>query len=365
MNARVLATRSAACAALLVILSAANAVSGVEGPAIGIATAWIRSQQLPDGAILYGTNEIQPYYANIAAMGLVRERARLPNARAWMNWYVTHLNARDRWGLSGTMYDYRYSGGVETSLRKADSVDSYAATFFTLARALYDTGDTPSQAYVVSIRRQLEEMAAMLPHVTQRDGMTIALPTYPVAYLMDDSEVYRGLTDLAYLERHAFADVPKARLHEAASRRVAAGIATLWSRANGTYDSGKQEPHGPWMASRWSRWYPDATAQLFPVLQGVIPATSPRAGALWNAFGAAWPRWDQLVNGDTGGYPWALVGETALIVGDASSAETFANAVQKRYAAAGFPYPWYDAEAGWYVQMLAGLDRQGAAEPRG
>ena len=116
------------------------------------------------------------------------------------------------------------------------------------------------------------------------------------------------------------------------------------------------------MPSRWSRWYPDATSQLFPALQGVIPATSPRAAELWTGFNAAWPRWDRLVNGDSGGYPWALVGTAAIVLGDRERAVTYSNAVQHRYAAAGFPYPWYDAEAGWYARMLDGL--QGAAIPR-
>jgi hypothetical protein len=345
-----------------VIAGLALALAVDYGIRLRAVTAWTDRQQLQDGAILYGTAEIEPYYANIAATGLCTERAQLPHVRAWMNWYVTHLNARDRWGLSGTIYDYRYVRGVETSLRRADSVDSYAATFFTLARSLYDTHDSLSQGYVVSIRPQLEQMAAMLPHVTQRDGMTVALPDYPVAYLMDNSEVYRGLTDLAYLERTAFADAARARIHDQEARRAGAGIETLWSAANGTYDSGKQEPRGPRMRSQWTTWYPDATAQLFPALQGVIPAASPRAAELWSGFNAAWPQWDGLVNGDSGGFPWALVGATAVAMGDRARAAAYSNAVQHRFAAVGFPYPWYDAEAGWYARMLDGL--QGAAIPR-
>lgn len=326
---------------------------------LNAATAWVDRQQLADGAILYGGSEIEPYYANIAATGLCARGDQLGHVRAWMNWYVTHLNTRDRWGLSGTIYDYRYARGVETPLHRADSVDSYAATFFTLARSLYDAGDSLSRSYVVSIRPQLEQMAAMLTHVTQRDGMTIALPDYPIAYLMDNSEVYRGLMDLAYLEGTAFSDAAAARTHAQAAQRVRTGIASLWSEDRESYDSGVQEPRGPRMRSRWSTWYPDATAQLFPALQGVIPARSPRARALWSAFNAAWPRWDELVNGDSGGYPWALVGTAAIVQGDRDRAAAYSNAVQRRYAAAGFPYPWYDAEAGWYARMLDGL--QGAA----
>jgi len=346
--------------ALLFVAGALAAPRSRYGGEIAAAAAWVDRQQLPDGAVLYGSNEIEPYFANVAATGLATQRAQLPRVRAWMQWYVAHLNVRDRWGLRGTIYDYRYAHGVETSLRRADSVDSYAATFFTLARAAYDGGDAPSQAYVRSIRPRLEEMAEMLEDVAQADGMTVALPDHPVAYLMDNAEVYRGLSDLAYLERRAFARAPEGAAYDARARRVAAGIATLWSSANGTYDSSKQEPSGPQAPSHWSVWYPDATAQLFPALQGVVPAASPRASALWTAFNAAWPAWDRLINGDPGGFPWALTGATAVVVGDRQRAAVFASSVERRYARAGFPYPWYDLEAGWYLRTLSRLDAPGA-----
>ena len=332
---------------------------------IGAALAWIDRHQLPDGAILYGTGEIEPYYANLAATGLVAERAQLPRVRTWMNWYVTHLNVRDRWGLGGTIYDYRYANGLETSLRKADSVDSYAATFFTLARALDETGDPASRAYVRSIRPQLGEMGAMLrsPRVLQRDGMTIALPSYPVAYLMDNSEVYRGLTDLAFLERIAFRDAARGQAYESIARGVESGLATLWSAGNGTYGYAKQEPHGPVSASAWTTWYPDATAQLFPALQGVISPSSERAVALWAAFNAAWPQWDRLKNGDPSGFPWALVGTAATVAGDDARAAVYVRSVEERYATRGFPYPWYDAEGGWYLRTLSVLLHAAPREP--
>jgi hypothetical protein len=263
------------------------------------------------------------------------------------------------------VYDYRYANGVETSLRKADSVDSYAATFFTLARALDETGDPASRAYVRSIRPQLEEMGAMLlsPKELQRDGMTIALPSYPIAYLMDNGEVYRGFSDLASLERAEFHDAARARTYDVAAAGVARGISTLWSAANGTYDSSRQEPHGPSVPSRWTTWYPDATAQLFPILQGVVDPESARATALWAAFNAAWPQWDRLHNGDPGGYPWALVSTAATLAGDDARAEVYVRSVRERYASRGFPYPWYDAEGGWYLRTLSALEGAAAREP--
>ena len=254
--------------------------------------------------------------------------------------------------MSGTIYDYAYDAktGRETSKRKADSVDSYAATFFTLARALYDTRDAYSRQYVATIRGPLETMGSMELAIEQRDGMTIALPDYPVAYLMDNSEVYRGLRDLAYLERVAFHNANAAARFDAAARRIAAGIATLWYAPRATYDEEKQEPDGPVTHAHWSTWYPDATAQLFPMLQGVIAARSGRGAALWSAFNAAYPKWDRF--GFPDAFPWALVGATAVVEGDSARAAAYSASVQKRFAP-GFPWPWYDLEAGWYVRMLA------------
>jgi hypothetical protein len=324
-----------------------------------MATArWLDTMQRSDGAILYSATEIEPYFANVAATGLTTEPQQLGRVRAWMAWYVAHLNRPDRWGLDGTIYDYAYRNGHETSLRRADSVDSYAATFFTLARTLYDTGDVTSQRYVVAIRPDLETMATMVTGsaISQRDGMTIALPTYPVAYLMDNAEVWRGLNDLSVLEGVAFHDAAGAARYRAAARHVADGIETLWNASSNIYASSKQEPDGPLTSSRWSVWYPDATAQLFPMLQGLQTPRSRRAAALWSAFNAAWPNWDVLKNPTA--QPWVLVGMTASIEGDTRRAQTFTAAIERVYGARGYPWPWYDLEAGWYMRVL---DRLGAA----
>lgn len=316
--------------------------------------AYLARQTIGDGAILYGSNRIEPYYANVAATGEAATRSNLAGVRAWMRWYVAHLNAKDRWGLSGTIYDYRYDpkSGRETSMHRADSTDSYAATFFTLARTLYDTGDAKSRAFVSALRAPLAEMGAMVLAIQQSDGMTIALPNYPVAYLMDNCEVYRGLSDLAYLERTALGDSSAASAYEAAARRVAAGIASLWSPSRRVYAEEKQEPSGPVTWPRWTRFYPDATAELFPVLQGVLRPHAPRALALWGAFNGAYPHWDRFEFPDA--FPWAMIGTTASIVGDRTQAQVYSESVERKYAPR-FQWPWYDMEAGWYLRMLAML----------
>lgn len=98
---------------------------------------------LPDSAIIYTADQIMPYYSNLAAIGLVRtgNPVYYPKVKAWMQWYVAHLNYPDKWGLSCTVYDYNVSGTTETPTNDADSTDSYAATFVSLAWAYWQTGD--------------------------------------------------------------------------------------------------------------------------------------------------------------------------------------------------------------------------------
>lgn len=337
----------------LPVVAASSARGASFGAALAQQQRWLASQTAPDGAILYG-NEVEPYYANLAAIGETSFPSALPAVRSWMSWYVNHLNAPDKWGLSGTVYDYRYdrASGTETSLDRADSVDSYAATFFTLARALYDTHDAASQQFVKTLQAPLTEMGAMLLQIRQPDGLTIALPSYRVAYLMDNAEVYRGLRDLAYLERTAFGNGAAAASYDAAASGISAALETFWSPADQRYAEEKAEPNGSLTRAQWSRWYPDATAQLFPILEGVILPNSPRSRTLWRAFNAAYPAWDQFRFPDK--EPWALVGDTAAIVGDTARAQIYARSVQKRFSPA-FLWPWYDMESGWYVRMLEKL----------
>src|SRR5437016_10479275 len=55
--------------------------------------------QAPDGAILYGSSAINPYYSNLAAIGLTHDPGSYGMVQHWMQWYVGHLNWPDKWGL--------------------------------------------------------------------------------------------------------------------------------------------------------------------------------------------------------------------------------------------------------------------------
>lgn len=303
-----------------------------------------------DGAILYGASKINPYYANLAALGLTHDPANYATVEAWMQWYINHMNWPDQWGLHGTIYDYSYNNGTETSLNDADSTDSYAATFLSLALAYYQTGDAGAQTYVRSISSQLDAMGGVLVQTQQSDGLTWSKPSYQIKYLMDNCEGYRGLRDLASLFQSALGDSAKAAYYNAAADIMLQGINSMWM--NGSWAVYKDNA-GKLTAPNMGKWYPDATSQLFPVLEGVVPPSDARSVQAYNSLNAAWPGWPSLSYNAQDAFPWILVGDAAILMGDTSRVTMFIQSIEGKYVNSGFPWPWYSAEAGWFMRLNA------------
>ncbi len=311
-------------------------------------SSWLDRSVAANGAILYTPQEIDPYFANIAAIGMTKDPARMPQVIAWMNWYVNHLNWPDKWGLYGTTYNYTVSNGVETSTKTADSTDSYAATFLSLAWNAWESGNPTARAYISSIQYQLDVIGGVLILTQQSDGLTWATPSYNIKYLMDNCEGYRGLSDLASLYQNAFNSPTKAAYYNAAASRMKNGILTMWQ--NGTWAVYKNW-YGNFIAPNMGTWYPDATAQIFPVLEGVLGAPDSRVQKAYATFNAAWPTWDTLSFNSQDPFPWCLVGTAAAAMGDNTRTAAYVNAIQSKYVNAEFPWPFYVAEGGWFMRV--------------
>lgn len=314
----------------------------------------LAQQQRADGAILYTSTRIEPYFANIAAIGALHSGIDSVNVRRWMEWYVARSKDRNPWSLPGAITDYDVTpNGTLRSSGEADSVDSYAATFVSLAAAAWREGDPQLRAYVAGIRGDVERIASTMDAVSDRDGLTWALPGFPLKYLMDNSEVYRGLIDLAMLRGEAFGDLTGSMRASSHALTVQAQIRTrYWDAKRGLFalaldDSGSKvwPKRGDFME--------DGTSQLFPILHGVIAPNSPEAQIAYRRFSSAFPGWPSLNKPDE--YPWASVAFVALQMNDLNRVRTYVNAVSERFAR-GFSYPWYCAESGWYARVLMGLE---------
>lgn len=303
------------------------------------------ASSLPDGAILYTSTEIVPYYSNLAAIGLTKTPIHYPQVKAWMEWYINHLNRPDKWGLYCTVYDYNVSGTTETPTNDADSTDSYAATFVSLAWAYWQTGDAGAQAYIRTLRPQLDCIGRVMVQTQQSNGLTWAKPDYQIQYLMDNCEVYKGLSDLAKLLQYAFHDSAGRDWYNTYASNELKGIqSVLWDSVHRDYLTYVGAP-----PTDWKVWYPDSTAQLFPVLNRVLDPSDSRAEHLYATFNMNWQSWTSLKFPDS--FPWALISGAAALMSDTARVNDYIVTIQSKYVDADFPWPWYCAESGWFIRV--------------
>jgi hypothetical protein len=317
----------------------------------GIA-ANLAGQQLSNGAILYTSTVVSPYFANVAAIGAVHGGLDLVNVQNYMAWYIAQSAQPNPWAIPGAITDYNVtSTGALVSAGTADSVDSYAATFITLAAAAYNSNNPELKAYVVANRAAIERIASAIDAVSDTDGLTFALPTYKMKYVMDNSEVYHGLVDLAMLRAQAYGDLAGAAQASAHALLIQTAIQTKFWRPGKSEFAIAIDAYGTKTLPAAGDWQ-DGAAQLFPILHGVVAPTSTQAVTAYTRFSAAFPGWPQLKKPDD--YPWVSVAFVALLMNDTARANTYASAVSAKYAPH-YKYPWYCAESGWYVRLLNGL----------
>ncbi len=86
------------------------------------------------------------------------------------------------------------------------------------------------------------------------------------------------------------------------------------------------------------------------VLMGVVNSSDSRAQQAYSALNAAWPDWPKLSFNSQDPFPWCLVVDGAAAMGDQGRVSTYINAIQNKYVNSGFPWPFYSAEAGWFMR---------------
>jgi hypothetical protein len=320
---------------------------GFYGSVVAANVAYIDGRQLADGAIADNRTYIEPYFANEAAIALTAIPGQMPRVVLWMRWYIAHLNQHDVWGSNGTIYDYDIAGGATGASRdKADSTDAYAATFLSLAFNAWEHGDEPTRDFVRSVIPQLDEVAAAATETMQTNGLTWSKPSYPVQYLEDNCQVYRGLADYATLLT-AVGDTSKAARYSQQAQTVYDAIqSALWAPSRNTYAFFVDKKGKRVFATAKTVWYA-GVAELFPIIYGVITPTSDRAKDLYAQFNAQFPNWDTLDKPSI--FPQANVLYAAVLMHDTQRAARYVQAVTAKYQNRGFPWTWHVGESAWLI----------------
>ena len=331
--------------------------------------SWLTSMQLDNGALPMtavkdGNATMNPYFADIAALGILEgDSSGHAVVKKYMDWHFAHLNTAetDYNGVDGTIYDYTLtvSGGKVTKeqinindqgKKSYDSTDSYAATFLCLLwKYSQKSGDN---AYIVShaaeIRRIINAMYA-----TMDNDLTMAKPDYEVKYLMDNCEVYEGLAAAVHLYEDVLApggagDAAMLSRLKADKQKVADAIeGQMWNSA-GYYEAGLFRNGSVAYAFSWDSFYPCATAQLFPVICGLISPGSARAQSLYDSFnryystGASQHAWEEMDIPDA--FYWCTLVQAGALMGDDARVKTYMTNYKKVMRT--HAYPLYNAEAG-------------------
>ncbi len=323
-------------------------------------TSWLASVQLDNGAIPMievtdGVATVNPYFADYAALALLDNADKYAeNVKAYIDWHFLHLNSasEDYNFIDGTIYDYLVTvenGSVvkeeiviKDGKKSYDSTDSYAATFLmVLDKYLDKTGDTE---YIISNRKDIVRVADCLLS-TLSMGLTCAKPDYDVKYLMDNCEVYEGtLCAEALLETICNEDssynltLSKVKY---ASRWISQTIEKkMWNSDETHYESALLKNGSVALEFSWDEFYPSATAQLFPIIHGLIPSDSVRANGIYNSFcdNYNWENFDIPDN-----FYWGSNVYAAVLMNDTESVMTYMNNYAELLES--HSYPLYNADA--------------------
>ena len=153
-----------------------------------------------------------------------------------------------------------------------------------------------------------------------RDGLSFTKPDYLVKYLMDNAEVYAALGCMeSLLERYPVPD-GKRILTRLRQRRTSLNErleALLWNQGERRYETGADAKGKTLAFGGWQEFYPDATAQLFPILFGLLEPASQRAQEIYRRFCRehAWQEMEHYATGNASFY-WGLVAYAGAKMGD-------------------------------------------------
>jgi hypothetical protein len=318
-------------------------------------TAYLGAVQLPDGAFAdsNASNEthVTPYRGAYAAIGLSLA-GDAATALRFARWYVAHMNQDDEWGPGCTIYNYKFSRHPFSmaSTKTAGAMDAPAGVFLTALRYLYATGDPSARAWIATKEVDAQCIARAAYGLYQPAyKCTQAVVGYNYCLTEDNSEVWRGLGDVAWLEENAWNNsaMQSTYLNDQAS--IGDGLSQMWNARNQNYNWARSTVNGAFSRSAWAQFYPGSVTQLWPVIVGYARSDDPRSIELWQNFKEAWPSMP-IASPVQSPWPWTAV--AAAKMGDMQFVAEYESCLNAQYAARGYPYTWEDHDAG---NMLTAL----------
>ena len=308
---------------------------------------------------------VQPYNASIAALALLKDQTKLDQVKRYIQWYFNHMNWPDTSGMNGTVYDYwiddqgreKFVIDQKTGKPGYDSVDSYSATFLMLVNAFYDAGGENEKAFILENKYKIDVIGnTIIDLMDKNDNLTWAKPGYPVKYLMDNSESYQGLSDLADLF-YKLNDVKGSTWYRVYADKNKSAINNEHGLADGSWYYPVKFSNGTWgykilfpIEAVRNHWYPDVSSQFYPILYNVISPTDSKAVRIYQTLSKNY-NWQDLKVGE---FPFVQIGYLGALMNDSTSVRNFYQNVTDKYITnySAHKSTWNSWEAGWYVLMV-------------
>jgi hypothetical protein len=216
-----------------------------------------------------GANTVIPYKVNMMALDLLQKKdaSYIKECQYYIQWYLSHVNPADKYGLSGTIYDFEaFANGDENSLNTYESIDDCAASFILLIHRFYKV--TGYSKVISQNSRKIRDIAYMLPYLQDKDGLVRPLPGTGRKYLKNNCEAYAAAG--AFLELTALFGWEDRDLYQNTQTEIGEAILTNLYRPGQNEFFWMSDNRGKY-APDWKVLTPDSYSQLFPLLYHVLP----------------------------------------------------------------------------------------------
>ncbi len=261
--------------------------------------------------------------ALVKAFQMTGREEYLAGAEKFVDFWMSYQNKEpDRFGVAGTFYDkyidqsgnvkdYHYTKEVSLSNAGGPGYDASDADGPVIAWAAWEYYQMTGRTSFLEKYRDNFKLILKSIEATKdpEDSLTWCHPNWQFKYLMDVCEVWAFLGSL----ENIFGVLSEKQLSEYCGKwrsEMAKSIDSWWN-AQGQWYHWYRDNRGNFNEKLdWSKWYPDAAEQIWPLLWDVTSPSEPKSIAVWKSFNTNISDWFKS------DVDWPAAGYVAVKMGD-------------------------------------------------
>lgn len=268
--------------------------------------------QQTDGAIPIINNDdrVDAYFATKGLLAAHEAGLDIREAGTkWVNWLLPRQKA------DGRFMRYTRQPGANGSMvwKTTDIADADDALLALWVELLYTL--SPNDGMPASWQKSVELASNHLDSLRDKRGIYFIARTNPVGLFMDNAEIYQSMVSIAREQGRLGYDEASTTTAGMAAMLGASIQKVFWDKKHSEYRVSTQDIPD-------SKFYPRATAQVFPMLSGLSTPIASNAEVLDQWLSHHGNDWLTMRYDD---YPWGLVAFAAWKVGDNNTALAWQN----------------------------------------